>query len=668
MSATPETPSMLKKRELETLRDDHARLSRLIDVLRIVPEAKALDILGKLRHTTADLDTLLFGDKQRLFAPDALPRRALACLPTQGSLEFELMVRHAVAYPTLAPLDAAGVGVMSLLTCAVANNLADDISSDLPTTASSLTPEIHESAARERGPPRRYTPAPPTILCDSRLELLDISSWSQVKVKSELAATLISLYLRTDHPTLGFFDADLFLADLVDVRVRYCSRLLVSAVLSWACLAYAKFDPGAIQLGEAFFAEADGLWQAEQASDSLPTVAAAQLLGLVAIHNGRDAGNPYHRLGTQMAQRMGLFGRPDSSAHETSSPSRIRESDLNARVRSHTAWGAFNWAIMRSLLFQEEEPAAKYPPKAHPPGQTTAFQRAHLAPDTAAPTPSLPTYMEQTFPNMCDFWLLTSQWTTLYYVSGKTPIVDRVSAEFAHETFRKLLAWIDNLDIMLARGDMSSHHCIILHIWFHVSVLQLFRPFVHRLISPLSEMIFEPHSPDGSAMAIFTASLSQLKHLAIVFRYTFRCAAYAAFWHVALLHVANAAMQDTEDPQWRGYFMLCLEGYADLFGAFPVAGAIAKSLLSMALRLDVITSSEARFLISRIYEKGAQRSHAEQISASFVVDLNLAVTDPEAPQLANLNDAFDDLVMFQEFTQLEPSTTVGGDPQHEPDQ
>lgn len=117
---------MLKRRELEALREENARLSELIDVLRAIPEAEAQAMLGKLRNTTADLAALLPSGRDRPFV-ETLPRQVVARLPAQGSLEFELMVRHAVAYPTLAPLDAGGVGFTSLLTCAVARSLADEL-------------------------------------------------------------------------------------------------------------------------------------------------------------------------------------------------------------------------------------------------------------------------------------------------------------------------------------------------------------------------------------------------------------------------------------------------------------------------------------------------------------------------------------------------------------
>ena len=75
---------------------------------------------------------------------------------------------------------------------------------------------------------------------DPRLAKLNPSFWTAVPIQSAHAATLISHYLEIDHPLLGFFDADLFVRDLVDQRIEFCSSLLVSAVLFWACVRVMK--------------------------------------------------------------------------------------------------------------------------------------------------------------------------------------------------------------------------------------------------------------------------------------------------------------------------------------------------------------------------------------------------------------------------------------------
>jgi hypothetical protein len=83
-----------------------------------------------------------------------------------------------------------------------------------------------------------HLPAPPPKYCDERLAMLDMSMWTTVPISNDLAAAAISLYLQIDHPLLGFFDADVFLEDLLAGRPRYCSTLLVSALLFWALVSH----------------------------------------------------------------------------------------------------------------------------------------------------------------------------------------------------------------------------------------------------------------------------------------------------------------------------------------------------------------------------------------------------------------------------------------------
>lgn len=71
-------------------------------------------------------------------------------------------------------------------------------------------------------------------LCDERLHKLDISAWSNVPIPNEAAKRALSLHLETDHSIVALFDADLFLDDLVSGSTRFCSRLLVSSLYSWA--------------------------------------------------------------------------------------------------------------------------------------------------------------------------------------------------------------------------------------------------------------------------------------------------------------------------------------------------------------------------------------------------------------------------------------------------
>lgn len=54
---------------------------------------------------------------------------------------------------------------------------------------------------------------------------------------------MISLYLETDHPILGWFDAELFITALCSGFSNFCSPFLVSALLYWACVSTTHEPP-----------------------------------------------------------------------------------------------------------------------------------------------------------------------------------------------------------------------------------------------------------------------------------------------------------------------------------------------------------------------------------------------------------------------------------------
>ena len=114
---------------------------------------------------------------------------------------------------------------------------------DPPTVATDGTaldmPHVSEDLNMQDQP----APSSPYNLCDDRLHQLQIDKWTNVSINDSLAARAISLYLETDHPVLGLFDADLFLDGLISGETNFCSSLLVTAVLCWACVSVAFHQP-----------------------------------------------------------------------------------------------------------------------------------------------------------------------------------------------------------------------------------------------------------------------------------------------------------------------------------------------------------------------------------------------------------------------------------------
>jgi hypothetical protein len=164
--------------------------------------------------------------------PSGLRAARAASPPTETNLEFELSVRHATFYPKLVHVNLSDFGIRTHDLLASARS---------PRRATALLWNS-EGAQRQTVEYSNYLPQGfiGYNLCDPRLKQLRINGWTRVPMQDHLAAGLISHFLENDHPYLGFFDADLFVEDLVHHRRRYCSSFLVNAVLYIAAVCHSS--------------------------------------------------------------------------------------------------------------------------------------------------------------------------------------------------------------------------------------------------------------------------------------------------------------------------------------------------------------------------------------------------------------------------------------------
>ncbi|KAK3933992.1 hypothetical protein QBC46DRAFT_325783 [Diplogelasinospora grovesii] len=594
--------------------------------------------------------------------------------PTQTSMEFELMMRHPISYPTLVPAEAAHVDLEQLLSPSVS------LSGSRPGTEMyGLPPTL--SYICWKGPDVRDRRRPadvsgvtsgdlPPVYCDERLRKLDISKWTRVSVSNDFAARAISLYLETDHPVLGLFDADLFLDNLVTVKLAFCSPLLTSALLAWACEAYSYFEPEAAALSYLFYDEAKALWQAELENNpdkpTLTAVAASQLLSIAASCHGNDIDAlALLREGCEVGVKMGLFGVPKEKSAEIW----VDHVPEWIRATTHTAWGVFSWVTFRSLHFHRGQ--IESPPCLPRPGDRRSWDGIHWSVGSEKGIQSdknqyhsLLPFMGGAFTEMCGLWVIAHEIIWAYYDgSDFVAPTNRAHIEHAQELYLKLLHWADNLPIGLVRGDQMPHHVAIAHIYYHAVVIDLFRPFVggpqrnYRLAGFSSEQ--------STPAAVYAASVNQLKRLVLLYRTRYPSAHFTFLWHTALLYVANAMI--SADPAEEGdpgsllvWFRLCLAGYLDLLPSFRVVEGIVQGLLSMAMRKGIMSATEATEARASLHRKSAARklpSHIGRPDTGFkpecMLDLHLAMKDPLAARAETVAQQFNELVMFLEFTNVE---------------
>jgi hypothetical protein len=258
----------------------------------------------------------------------------------------------------------------------------------------------------------------------------------------------------------------------------------------------------------------------------------------------------------------------------------------------------------------------------------------------------LPTFMGPSFPQLCKLTSLISEMLHAYYDSGDgVAPTERAPFDFAQHLYYRLLGWADALPVSMARSDDMPHHVAIVHIVFHAAVLDLFRPFRYQIAQTpyLLERFAARHpTPEG----ICDASVSQLKHLVLVFWSRYSCATSTMLWQNALLYVANECLplrqpapptagateahdggsrstdemddvgnteilddetataggtdESEEEADRRKWFTACIEGFGALAPQFPLAAGIVQGILSMAMTKGSIPAVEGRAIMGRL--------------------------------------------------------------------
>lgn len=239
-------PKEPESAEMGAARKAGVEARSIVEQLRSAPIDEALQLLEKLRGgrgSTSSTGTQSSPSSSAVHSSPGIPspmpvhnyvRSILP--PTRNNLEFELVVRHPIAYPTLLPIPIETLTIDTLLKPSplrrpqVASAPSPAPHRDLPSTLSGTGGHLLT------GPAVPVGAAVIKELVDERLQNVDMTYWTRVHISSDLAARVISLYLEIDYPVLPLFNAELFVQDFVSGRPNFCSRFLVSALLSWACV------------------------------------------------------------------------------------------------------------------------------------------------------------------------------------------------------------------------------------------------------------------------------------------------------------------------------------------------------------------------------------------------------------------------------------------------
>ena len=144
--------------------------------------------------------------------------------------------------------------------------------------------------------------------------------------------------------------------------------------------------------------------------------------------------------------------------------------------------------------------------------------------------------------------------------------------------------------------------------------------------------------------------MDQLKRLIIDYRLKYKSSAYTMLWHTAMVYVANAVLETPEEDSFF-YLLLCLYGYEGLCRSWRFTEAIVGGILSMTMRDGGISTPIARRILKHV-QSNSLRSVPDELRATFMVDLNLAMSDPGAATVEKLARSFEDNAQLKDFTTI----------------
>ncbi|KAM0202653.1 hypothetical protein ACHAPA_009393 [Fusarium lateritium] len=245
----------------------------------------------------------------------------------------------------------------------------------------------------------------------------------------------------------------------------------------------------------------------------------------------------------------------------------------------------------------------------------------------------------EVFKASCKLWVIFAIIAKRYYGEDGTP-GQSASVEFAEGTYRQLLDWADELPLELVRRPGSCHGVQMLHIYFHAIITDLFRPLLQGELTSAPLRTFKANN--GTPQTVYHASVEQMKRLLLSHRSEMGPEVLSIFWQSCVIYVANAVIHGGDDQQERQFYVhLCLTGLRELYLSYRVSGTIVKAIAGMAIHNGVLDKDQAIDIRRRLEETAGRFEMDTQVVGSWLVDLDLAVTDSASAQGGKLAEDFD---------------------------
>lgn len=164
------------------------------------------------------------------------------------------------------------------------------------------------------------------------------TTWTEISSDKAFVQHLLALYFCWEYPTFASLSKEHFLKDFQAGRPRYCSRMLVNALLALGCRFSSQpstlanpNDP--YSSGDHFFKECQRLFYQETNHHNMTTIQALGIMSIREASCGRDSESWYYAgQSIRLAIEMGLHRVSEKSSGDPD----------ETAVQAATFWGAFS--------------------------------------------------------------------------------------------------------------------------------------------------------------------------------------------------------------------------------------------------------------------------------------------------------------------------------------
>ncbi|KAI7759094.1 hypothetical protein LZL87_013947 [Fusarium oxysporum] len=296
--------------------------------------------------------------------------------------------------------------------------------------------------------------------------------WTTITNNINLILHLLALYFCWEYPVFAPLSKRHFLEDFRDGRHRYCSSLLVNALLALGC----RFSTNLItransedpqSAGDHFFKESQRLFDQETDHHSLTTVQALGIMSIREASCGRSSESRYYAgQSIRLAFEMGLHRTPNKGDKE------------ELVVQLATFWGAFSLDNASSLV-TGSLPNCSYSP--HLPSKPAVIRDIEASvwvpyTDDGAPLQlqyEQPSNERSVYKCLCELSELVHE--SLYLLhSPRKPL----TAQALLGIYTGYLDWYNGVPEALRLGHNFTPAVLFAHMYYHFATLLLFWPLV----------------------------------------------------------------------------------------------------------------------------------------------------------------------------------------------